>query len=217
MKSYYILLMLLLAGCSEDILDNPKELARIKYSTVMLSGSGKQGMGVLVAPDVVLTAAHVASSLEKGGTATLPDGREAPASVLWIAKDKDIALIAAHLDAPALPLRCDLPAVGESVVSIGSPSTTEFITVWGHVASGMNPNPGSKSPLTKSTIAIDMSVGAGQSGSPIFDRKGRLVGIMYASVVSKVSMPLIGDYFSVMGIGLATPGSSFCEDIGLAS
>ena len=133
------------------------------------------GSGFLIAKEgLIVTNHHVIADATY--LAVLVDSRSKHAAVV-LAEDaaRDIAILRVHpdvvADRPVLqiaPDAADAPAVavGDKVLAIGSPLTTDTIMTMGLV-----------SKVEADAIFSDVSINPGNSGGPLFDAKGRVVGI----------------------------------------
>ncbi len=135
-----------------------------------------QGSGFIVSPDgIVLTNAHVVDGATEV-TVKLADRREFKAKVVGVDRQTDVAVL--RLDARGLPaVRIGDPRsirVGEWVVAIGSPFGFENTVTAGIVSatSRMLPD-GSFVPF----IQTDAAVNPGNSGGPLFNMNGEVIGI----------------------------------------
>ncbi|MCO5106658.1 MAG: Do family serine endopeptidase [Burkholderiaceae bacterium] len=135
-----------------------------------------QGSGFIVSEDgLVLTNAHVvrdASSV----TVKLADRREFEASVLGVDPATDVAVL--RIKADGLPtVQLGNPselAVGDYVLAIGSPFGFEQSATSGIVSAKGRSLPGD---TYVPFIQTDVAVNPGNSGGPLFDARGRVVGI----------------------------------------
>ncbi len=135
-----------------------------------------QGSGFIVSPDgVVLTNAHVVKGADEV-TVKLTDRREFRAKVLGADPQTDVAVlkIDAH-DLPTVRLGSTKTLdVGEWVLAIGSPFGFENSVTAGVVsAKGRALPDDSAVPF----IQTDVAVNPGNSGGPLFDARGEVVGI----------------------------------------
>lgn len=143
--------------------------ARLAPSVLMVrvdtSLGGGQGSGVVVAPDLVATNAHV---IEGATSVRVRSGdRDWPAVVIR-SDSRDIAILrVAGLNRP-VPRRRRVAslAVGERVYSLGSPDGLELTFADGLV-----------SRLGNGLIQTSAPISSGSSGGGLFDSRGRLVGI----------------------------------------
>ncbi|ABD71521.1 Peptidase S1C, Do [Rhodoferax ferrireducens T118] len=135
-----------------------------------------QGSGFIISPDgVILTNAHVVRDA-KDVTVKLTDRREFRAKVLGTDLKTDVAVL--KIDAKDLPTITvgttrDLK-VGEWVLAIGSPFGFENSVTAGVVsAKGRSLPDDSFVPF----IQTDVAVNPGNSGGPLFNTRGQVVGI----------------------------------------
>ncbi len=134
------------------------------------------GSGLIVSTDgTVLTNAHVVEGAEEV-TVKLNDRREFKAKVLGLDKSSDVAVL--KIDAKNLPtVKIGSSAqtqVGEWVLAIGSPYGFESSASAGIVsAKSRNLPDGSYVPF----IQTDVAVNPGNSGGPLFNMNGEVIGI----------------------------------------
>ncbi|MDR0674631.1 MAG: DegQ family serine endoprotease [Zoogloeaceae bacterium] len=134
------------------------------------------GSGFIVTPDgYILTNAHVVDSADEV-TVRLNDRREFPARIVGADRRTDVALI--KIEAAGLPVaRLGNPEklrVGEWVVAIGSPFGFENSVTAGIVsAKGRSLPQENYVPF----IQTDVAVNPGNSGGPLFNMQGEVVGI----------------------------------------
>src|SRR5271155_2118732 len=135
-----------------------------------------QGSGFLVSGDgLILTNAHVVDGA-KEVTVKLSDHREFKAKVLGADKSSDIAVlkIEGH-DLQAVTLgNSDQLAVGDYVLAIGQPFGLEETATAGIVSAKGRSLPGDG---YVPFIQTDAAVNPGNSGGPLFDAAGSVVGI----------------------------------------
>jgi serine protease Do len=135
-----------------------------------------QGSGFLISSDgLVLTNAHVVDGA-KEVTVKLSDHREFKAKVLGSDKSSDIAVL--KIDAHSLPVvqlgDSDQLAVGDYVLAIGEPFGLEETATAGIVSAKGRSLPGDG---YVPFIQTDAAVNPGNSGGPLFDASGAVVGI----------------------------------------
>ena len=147
--------------------------ADLRRVTVELTHAGQAvGSGVVWAPDWVVTNAHVAPHTH--GIVRRADGAEAHGRVVARDRHADLALLqvpglglSAATLAPADELR-----VGSLVVAVGHP-----FGVRGALTTGIVHAMGSFEPGGRSWIQGDLRLAPGNSGGPLADVRGRVVGI----------------------------------------
>lgn len=134
------------------------------------------GSGFIVSPDgTILTNAHVVQDAAEV-TVKLTDRREFKAKVVGVDSQTDVAVL--KIDATKLPVvklgSSDDIKVGEWVVAIGSPYGFENTVTSGIVSAKSRALPdGTYVPF----IQTDVAVNPGNSGGPLFNLKGEVVGI----------------------------------------
>jgi serine protease Do len=134
-----------------------------------------QGSGFIISADgLVLTNAHVVDGA-KEVTVKLSDHREFKAKVLGADRSSDIAVL--KIDAHNLPSvqlgDSDQLGVGDYVLAIGEPFGLEETATAGIVSAKGRSLPGGYVPF----IQTDAAVNPGNSGGPLFDASGAVVGI----------------------------------------
>jgi serine protease Do len=132
------------------------------------------GSGFIISDDgYVMTNAHVVEGADEV-TVTLTDRREFKAKVLGVDNRSDVALL--KVDARNLPsLRIgdsNKIRVGEWVIAIGSPFNLEN-TVTAGIISAKARDTGEYLPLIQSDVAVN----PGNSGGPLINMRGEVIGI----------------------------------------
>jgi serine protease Do len=132
------------------------------------------GSGFIISDDgYVLTNAHVVEGADEV-TVTLTDRREFKAKVLGADRRSDVAVL--KVDARNLPsLRMgdsNKIRVGEWVIAIGSPFNLEN-TVTAGIISAKQRDTGEYLPLIQSDVAVN----PGNSGGPLINMRGEVIGI----------------------------------------
>ena len=135
-----------------------------------------QGSGFLISADgLVLTNAHVVDGA-KEVTVKLSDHREYKAKVLGADRSSDIAVL--KIDGQGLPSvtlgDSDQLGVGDYVLAIGEPFGLEETATAGIVSAKGRSLPGDG---YVPFIQTDAAVNPGNSGGPLFDANGSVVGI----------------------------------------
>jgi serine protease Do len=134
------------------------------------------GSGFIVSPDgLILTNAHVVDGAQEV-TVKLTDRREFKAKVLGADKQTDVAVI--RIDAKNLPTvrigNPDASKVGEPVLAIGSPYGFENSATAGIISAKSRSLP---EDTYVPFIQTDVAVNPGNSGGPLFNLKGEVIGI----------------------------------------
>lgn len=166
----------------------------------ILVGQG-HGSGFHVGNGYVFTAAHVVDGATMVNILA-DNGAKDEAEVLWVNTARDVALVKLKTLRPAVDnLSCRVPTRGEHVEAKGNPRNLEFVSTWGQVAgSALKLDPWLQ------VVPLSVSIVPGQSGGPLYDTSGRVVGMNVGVMVAQV-----GFSGSLVGIGYAVPGSVLCD------
>ena len=157
-----------------------KVAAKIHQVTVNLQHGSTQGSGVLINEDgYILTAAHVAGKPKQKMWVVLHDGRRVEGVSMGVNRDTDAGLVRIRKtrDENNQPWpHAALPAVGERV------KTGQWCIAGGHPGGWVSDRPavirvGRILAVTDSTVVSDCSLIGGDSGGPLFDLQGKLIGI----------------------------------------
>ena len=152
----------------------PGQPGRRNYEIPQRQG---EGSGFIVSADgYILTNAHVVADADEV-TVRMTDRREYPAKVIGIDPRTDVAVI--KIEGKNLPVvRIGDPAKlrpGEWVLAIGSPFTFENSVTAGIVSATGRSMPGESGLVP--FIQTDVAVNPGNSGGPLFNLNGEVVGI----------------------------------------
>src|SRR3954452_2054210 len=159
---------------------------------------GGAGSGVVVTPDgYVLTNEHVVQNAQEARVAFV-DGRSVPAVVVGKDPSTDLAVLRAQAGAlpharlsTAQPLR-----VGQLVVAVGNPLGFES-TVSAGVVSALGRSLRSRQGrLIEGVVQHTAALNPGNSGGPLVDSRGRVVGVNTAIIAM------------AQGIGFAVPAGT---------
>ena len=167
-------------------------IGRQRQDAIVAAGSGS---GVIVTPDgYLLTNQHVvhrAAAVEIG----LLNGDRVAAAVIAEDASTDLALLRAHTTSlPALGLAPkSVPRVGQLIVAIGNPFGFEATVSAGVVSAHGRVLRGSDGRLIEGVIQHTAPLNPGNSGGPLVDSFGRVVGINTAIIAA------------AQGIGFAIP------------
>lgn len=149
-------------------------LAKARDATVCIDIGDGSGSGVIISADgLVLTAAHVSTGVGKEVTVIMEDGRKLKAETLGLVASVDAAMVKITDKGP-FPFA---PIDKESRSKLG-----DWVFSLGH-SGGFDQERGSVVRLGRlvrvanSTIQTDCSLIGGDSGGPLFDMSGNVIGI----------------------------------------
>ena len=154
---------------------------RVSPAVVLVERPGSSGSGVIARRDgVVLTNAHVVGEARQVFL-TFADGRRLPARVLGRDPSVDVAVVQASVqNAPAAPIGdSDRLVVGQTAVAIGNPLGFERTVTTG-VISALNRS--LRGSTLDQLIQTDAAISPGNSGGPLLDSRGRVIGINTAVI-----------------------------------
>lgn len=139
---------------------------------------GGVGSGFIISADgYVITNHHVVNDADQI-TVTLNDRRVYQARIIGTDELSDVALI--KIDAENLPTvefgDSEAVRVGEWVLAIGSPFGLEFSASAGIVSAKGRAVPGNQTNYV-SFIQTDVAINQGNSGGPLFNLEGKVIGI----------------------------------------
>lgn len=203
------------AGSSAEDPDWQAVAAAVRASVVAIdvltqAGSGT-GSGVIVdAEGHILTNDHVVGdAVADGLRVTLADGRVHQATIVGLDPTTDLAVIV--LDDPPADLvpaalgDSDEVEIGEPVMAVGNPLGLDSTVTTGIVSALDRPVSTSdgRSQVVTNAIQIDAAVNPGNSGGPLFDASGEVIGI--TSSIASLSQG--GGTAGSIGLGFAIPAN----------
>ena len=180
----------LLDAYSRAVVDVVERLGRSVVSIRVVAGgprgrSGEgAGSGFVVAPDgFVVTNHHVVESAEQV-TVVFTDGHEAAGRVVGTDPSTDLALVRVLEGGlpPVLIGSSEQLRVGQLVIAIGNPLGFQS-TVSTGVVSALGRNlRGRSGRLIENVIQTDVALNPGNSGGPLVDSRGAVVGVNTAMI-----------------------------------
>lgn len=161
------------------------------------------GTGVIASENgYIITNTHV---IDGGETAkvVLSDGKEYDALLVGFDASSDVALL--KIDAAGLPAAefasSSTLMVGDSVAAIGNPLGQNLsLTMTRGIVSALNREI-SYNGTTMSLIQTDASINEGNSGGPLFNERGQVVGITNMKMISNLGS-------GIEGLGFAIPSDT---------
>jgi hypothetical protein len=171
-------------------------------------GLGIEGSGWVAAPDEVVTNAHVVAGetdtvVQRGG-----DGPQLAAQALVFDPHQDIAVLRVRgLGEPAMPLAAAAPD-GTAAAILGYPEDGPFDQEPGRIGQTQDittQDAYGRGPVTRSVTPLRGRVRPGNSGGPMVDAAGEVVGTVFAATTS-----------SAIRGGLAVPNAIVAHELARA-
>lgn len=159
------------------------------------------GTGIVLSENgYILTNQHLAKNKNSRVTVTLENGSTVQGKTIWVEKNLDLAIIkieSKDLIPANLGDSTDLK-IGESVIAIGNPLGLEFQrSVTSGIISGLNRSitfeENGNNIFMEDLIQTDASINSGNSGGPLINSKGEVIGINTVKITT------------AEGIGFALP------------
>ena len=194
--------------CNRSVVHIATKSAKMESFLTVSLRKGTGSGSVLDQAGTILTNQHVIEGA-KEITVSLYNGVSYPAALVGQDPDTDIAIL--RIEAPAeqlepmafgdsLNLR-----VGQRIYAIGNPFGLERTMSAGMISSLNRVIPSSERRTMRSLIQVDMSLNQGNSGGPLLNTRGELIG-MNAAIMSSD-----GDS---AGVGFAIPASTIQRIVG---
>jgi uncharacterized membrane protein required for colicin V production len=149
-------------------------------------GLGVEGSGWVAGDGLVVTNAHVVAGQDDTTVQLRGEGPRLDATPVAYDPTNDVAVLRVDgLDAPALPIASD-PASGTSAAILGFPENGPFDVRPARIGSAQSVNSQDaygRGPVRRRILPLRGLVRSGNSGGPLVDARGRVVGVVFAATV----------------------------------
>lgn len=165
-----------------DVLNAGDSVVRV-LSTAC--GLGIEGSGWAVEPEVVVTNAHVIAGSDDT-TVTTQDGAELEATPIYYEPRRDLALLRVGSALPTLPISAKRRE-GEDGAVLGYPENGPYSLAparVGETRETVSEDSYGNGPVERTIVAMSGSVRSGNSGGPLVDARGDVVGTVFAATTS---------------------------------
>jgi len=157
----------------------------LKVHGASVCGRGVEGSGFVVSRDYVMTNAHVVAGVQDPSVQIA--GHDVPATTVYYDPQFDVALL--HVDTGSLaPLTFASSAqAADPVAVLGYPEDGPYDVEPGRVRSENNlrsPDIYGNGTVIRSVYALRSLIRPGNSGGPVVDAAGKVVGVVFAASVS---------------------------------
>lgn len=145
------------------------------------------GSGVIIGPATVITAGHVA----EGETKLLiefDDGERRMGTILYQTMDLDYAVVQVPVPDRFKPahVSCREPVWGEAIAAVGNPLDIFRAVSFGHVSALNVEDPDTERKPMPGLTALDITITWGNSGGPVFDQEGNVLGLVIMTQLSQM-------------------------------
>jgi S1-C subfamily serine protease len=148
-------------------------------------GLGVEGSGWVAAPGLVATNAHVVAG-EDDTTVTTQDGASLDAEVVHYDPANDLALLSVATDLLPLPISPD-PRAGAGAAVLGYPENGPYAVAparLGETRNTVSEDSYGNGPISRPISSLRGVVRSGNSGGPLVDGAGRVLGTVFAATTS---------------------------------
>jgi len=148
-------------------------------------GLGVEGSGWAVRPNLIVTNAHVVAGADDT-TVTTQSGIELDATAVYYQPEDDLALLEIDGRLPTLPISSNRP-VGAAAAVLGYPENGPYTVTparIGETRPTLSEDSYGNGPIERTITALGGDVRSGNSGGPLLDKQGRVVGVVFAATTS---------------------------------
>ena len=148
-------------------------------------GLGIEGSGWAAGPGIIATNAHVVAGADDT-TVTTQDGAELDATPIYYEPRQDLALLRVGTALPVLLISGER-RVGEDAAVLGYPENGPYELSparLGETRATVSEDSYGNGPIERTIVAMSGTVRSGNSGGPLVDPRGEVVGTVFAATTS---------------------------------
>ncbi len=148
-------------------------------------GLGIEGSGWSAAPGVIVTNAHVIAGADDT-TVTTATGEELEATPIYYSPREDLALLRVGAAIPTLPISSRRPT-GTDAAVLGYPENGPYSLTparLGETRDTVSDDSYGRGRVDRTIMALRGNVRSGNSGGPLVDARGRVIGTVFAATTS---------------------------------
>jgi len=145
-------------------------------------GLGIEGSGWAVRPNLIVTNAHVIAGADDT-TVTTQSGVELGATAVDYQPEDDLALLRIDARLPTLPIASERQ-VGAGAAVLGYPENGPYAVTparIGETRETLSEDSYGRGPIERTITALGGDVRSGNSGGPLLDGEGKVVGVVFAA------------------------------------
>ena len=144
-----------------------------------------EGSGFVIAPQRVMTNAHVVAGTDVVGIETTAG--DYPARVVYFDPEVDIAVLAVpRLRAPALPFAAETAKAGDSAIVLGYPLDGPYKATPARIRGRINlrgPDIYEANTVQRDVFTVRAEIRSGNSGGPMITPDGKVIGVVFGAAV----------------------------------
>ncbi len=176
-------------GPPDPAVVNDPEVVAAGASVVRVLGTacglGVEGSGWVGGPGLVVTNAHVVAG-EDDTTVTTQNGASFAATPVRYDPENDLAVLRVGADLPALPIAPD-PQSGTTAAVLGYPENGPYASAparLGETQDTISEDSYGRGPIHRPIASLRGDVRSGNSGGPLVDDRGRVLGTVFAATTT---------------------------------
>lgn len=169
-------------GADPDVIDAGASVVRVLGTAC---GLGVEGSGWVAGPGLVVTNAHVVAG-EDDTTVTTQEGASFDATPVHYDPENDLALLRIGANLPILSLAPN-PKSGNTAAVLGYPENGPYAVAparLGETQETISDDSYGRGPIRRPITSLRGSVRSGNSGGPLTDNRGQVLGTVFAATTT---------------------------------